>query len=106
MPEDKPDRAPQNRAAEQPRPPPNSRAERMPGKQAPTREAQYDKTLADSFPASDPPSSGLFTSISAPSTRTTGNEPVAAIDPGGTRPAPKAKTKTKQAVSSGDRNDV
>lgn len=43
------------------------------------------------------------------STRTTGNEPVGAIDPGGTRPtkgrAGKTPEKTGQHVVSGDRND-
>jgi hypothetical protein len=42
------------------------------------------------------------------STRTTANEPVAAIDPGGTRPnrsKGKPDQKTEQKVVSGDRND-
>ncbi len=37
------------------------------------------------------------------STRTTGNEPVEAIDPGGSRPGPGKKT-VEQKVESGDRN--
>jgi hypothetical protein len=43
------------------------------------------------------------------SARTTGNEPVDAIDPGGTKPTKgrggKAPVKTEQHVVSGDRND-
>lgn len=67
-------------------------------------EADYDKALADSFPASDPPANSGITGpeVAPASAPTTGNEP-AGVDPGGTRPTQSGVGAT-QTVQSGDRN--
>ena len=76
-------------------------------------EAHRDSSLADTFPASDPPASSGITGTSAGdeplgsiAERTTASETVA--DPGGTRPAPASANAAaaRQTVRSGDRNEL